>query len=354
MALDIVVSIGPESSSVKVLTELIKAGGTVFRFNYSHQLHEVQAQWLANLRKAEKQAGKKVKTMQDVQGFKIRLGNIKRFDLKEGEQVILDSSITHEEPDILVKGELLPYDGEPIYTGSPIIPRAAQVGSMLYVGDGNLGFKVVEKPSEERLVCTVVGAGELGVHKALTLANEVIEEKALTFQDYENIKLAAGLQYDYLAISFTQTADDITDCRDFIERECGDWRPQIIAKIETKLGLQNLAAIVDVVDGIMVARGDLALHTDFRELYLHERRIIELCKQKKKYCIVATQMLESLKEGGLIPGRAEIIDIATAAALGANATMLSGETTVGAQPVHVVATMRGILEATEKGLQVIN
>lgn len=350
MPTDIIASIGPASCSVEAFVELILAGATVFRFNYSHQPHEVQKEWIKNLRLAEKKTRKVVKTMQDVQGFKIRLGNLNRFKLEVGERVILDSSVPYEIPEVLEEEALVDYNGMPIPVANPIITKNAVIGSILYVGDGNIGFRVIEKPASERLICETIGEGELGIHKAITLHGEIIEENALTLKDYEDIKQGTSLKYDYLAISFTQTAKDIQDCQDFLKSECDKWRPKIIAKIESKLGMQNIEKIVDVADGVMVARGDLALHTDFKKLYLYEKRIIELCKEQKKYSVVATQMLKSLESGGLVPSRAEIIDIGNAVYLGANATMLSGETTVGTQPAYAVSVMRGIINETEKGL----
>jgi len=333
----IIATIGPASRAEATLAELIEAGMDVARLNFSHGAHDEHQEAFNCLRRLSQQSGRAITILQDVQGPKIRTGLIAggNLELKAGQSFRLTTqSVVGDDRQVSVD-----------YAG---LPESVQVGGRILIDDGNLELLVERIVPEAGVVdTTVVLGGTLSQHKGVNLPGAHLDTPGLTEKDIADLAFGAQLGVDAVAISFVRSAQDIAVVRQTLEQaRPGQRLPLIIAKLERPEALENLEAILEVVDGVMAARGDLGVEMSPETVPIAQKRIIELANQKIRLVIVATQMLESMIHQPR-PTRAEASDVANAIFDGADAVMLSGETAVGQYPVQVVKMMDAIIEQAE-------
>ena len=327
----IVATIGPGSAHPETIRRMLAAGMTVARVNFSHGDHTAHTQTVEMLREVARSEGKTLAILGDLQGPKLRLGHVKAggMMLAPGEEIVLT-----------------PHPGQPamIHFPHPDLIAAVQPGSRLVIGDGEVEFTVAEKRDDTlRVIVTV--AGLLESRKGVNAPGTDLPISCLSEKDRVDLELICDLDLDYIALSFVRTAYDVQELRSLMET-----RPRqipIIAKIEKSEAIENLIAIRDVADGLMVARGDLGIEMPPQELPLLQKRIIAACNEVGKPVITATQMLQSMVEHPR-PTRAEASDVANAILDGTDAVMLSGETATGKYPVEAVLMMKQIAEIMER------
>jgi pyruvate kinase len=329
----IVATLGPASSSYDQLRAIIEAGVDVARMNLSHGSYEVHEQIYRDVRKAAEDLGKPVGVFVDLQGPKIRLA---RF--KDG-PVLLEKGATFK----ITTEEV---DGDVNICGTTFkgLPADVKVGDYLLIDDGKVKLRAVDV-TETTVTTEVEIPGEVSNNKGINLPGVAVNVPALSEKDEEDLRWGLKLGVDMIALSFVRNASDIDRVHE-IMREEGRKVP-VIAKIEKPQAVENLEEIIDAFDAIMVARGDLGVELPLEQVPLVQKRAVELARRWAKPVIVATQMLESMISAS-IPTRAETSDVANAVLDGADALMLSGETSVGSFPVETVATMAKIIQSTEE------
>lgn len=330
----ILATLGPATSTPEKIDELIKAGTNGFRFNFSHGSHEERLDQIKWIRDASRANNRSIAVLQDLQGPKIRLGvlNDNRHDVKKGDEIVLDYAAEHN-------GNILPVQYN--------LAEKVKVGEPIYLFDGKIRTTVKAITSETAITLTVENDGFLMSKKGINLPDTDFGGDILTEKDLSDIEFGATQDYDYVALSFVQSDEDITNLRQILVSHGSD--AHIIAKVETKAAIQPemLEAIVKASDGVMVARGDLAVEAGPEVVPIVQRRIIALCRKYGKLCIVATQMLASMVDAPE-PTRAEVSDVATAVEQGADVVMLSDETANGSYPVEAVAAMRKTIMYTQE------
>jgi pyruvate kinase len=328
----IVATLGPATSSYESLRAIIEAGVDVARMNLSHGSYAVHEEVYANVRKAAADAGKPVAVLVDLQGPKIRLG---KFENGPHELAVGDIfKITTD--DILGTKEI-------VGTTFKGLPQDVAPGDFLLIDDGKVKVEVVE--AIDTVVTTkVIVAGPVSNNKGINLPGVAVNVPALSEKDEDDLRWGLRLGADLIALSFVRNADDIVRVHEIMAEE--GVRLPVIAKIEKPQAVDNLEAIIDAFDSIMVARGDLGVELPLEAVPIVQKRAIELSRRMAKPVIVATQMLESMISSP-VPTRAETSDVANAVLDGADAVMLSGETSVGEYPVITVATMARIVASTE-------
>src|SRR5690349_20542941 len=329
----IVCTIGPKTSSPTQLRALVDAGMDVARLNLSHGDHSVHEQVYRDVRAASDGSGRAVGILVDLQGPKIRTGRFADgpVTLSQGQRFTITTR--EVEGDDTIVGTT--------YAG---LPGDVSPGDVLLIDDGKVMLRAVAVDDSDVLTETVVG-GEVSNNKGINLPGVAVSVPALSDKDREDLRFAMRLGVDMIALSFVRSADDIVDVHEIMD-EFGTRIP-VIAKIEKPQAVENLEGIVAAFDGIMVARGDLGVEMPLEDVPLVQKRAIELARREAKPVIVATQVLESMIENPR-PTRAEASDAANAVLDGADALMLSGETSVGAWPIDSVRTMARIIESTEE------
>jgi pyruvate kinase len=328
----IVATLGPATSSYESLRAIIEAGVNVARMNLSHGTYEVHNEVYANVRKAADDLKAPVAVLVDLQGPKIRLG--KFADGPHALEVGDIFTITTE--DVLGTKDLCG-------TTFKGLPNDVAPGDFLLIDDGKVKIKVLDTDGV-RVRTEVVVAGTVSNNKGINLPGVAVNVPALSEKDEEDLRWGLKLGADYIALSFVRNAADVTRVHEIMAEE-GRKIP-VIAKIEKPQAVDNLEEIIDAFDGIMVARGDLAVELPLEAVPIVQKRTIELSRRMAKPVIVATQMLESMTDNP-VPTRAEASDVANAVLDGADAVMLSGETSVGKYPVVTVQTMARIVASTE-------
>jgi pyruvate kinase len=332
----IICTIGPASQNVEILVKLIENGMNVARLNFSHGSHQEHKERVDNIRKATALAQRQVAIMLDTRGPEIRTGtlaNSSTVNLAAGQEFILTN-------------RAVPGDERAVQINYPALPREVKPGDSILLADGLINLQVREC-SDTDILCTVVNGGVLGERKGVNVPGVRINLPFLSPKDREDILFGIANQVDIIAASFVRKAEDILEIRKILEDNNADIF--IIAKIESKEGVDNLEDIIKVADGIMVARGDLGVEIPVEEVPLVQKMIIEKCAQSGKVVIIATQMLESMINNPR-PTRAEVSDVANAIFDKADAIMLSGETAAGKYPVEVVETMARIARRAEQAL----
>ncbi|MFD6092785.1 pyruvate kinase [Oerskovia sp. NPDC060338] len=330
----IVCTIGPATESKEQLRALVDAGMDVARINRSHGSAEEHEAVYHGVREAAAASGRSVAVLVDLQGPKIRLG---RFGGDEKHWLNEGDIFTITTEDVVGTKEL-------VSTTHKGLPGDARVGDPILIDDGKVLVRVtaVEGP---RVVTRVEVAGPVSNNKGLNLPGVAVSVPALSEKDRDDLRWALRLGADIIALSFVRSAADFDDVKSIMDEE-GRSVP-VIAKIEKPQAVENLAEIIDAFDGVMVARGDLAVELPLEQVPLVQKRIVELARRNAKPVIVATQVLESMTNSPR-PTRAEASDCANAVLDGADAVMLSGETSVGDFPILTVQTMARIIEATEE------
>jgi len=329
----IVATLGPASSSYDQLRALIEAGVDVARMNLSHGTYDVHEQIYRDVRKAASDVGKPVGVFIDLQGPKIRLAKFKAGPVLLEKGATFKITTDDIEGDVSICG-----------TTFKGLPADVKVGDYLLIDDGKVKLCAVEV-TETTVTTEVVIPGQVSNNKGINLPGVAVNVPALSGKDEEDLRWGLKLGVDMVALSFVRNASDIERVHE-IMREEGRKIP-VIAKIEKPQAVENLEEIIDAFDAIMVARGDLGVELPLEQVPLVQKRAVELARRWAKPVIVATQMLESMISSS-IPTRAETSDVANAVLDGADALMLSGETSVGSFPVDTVSTMARIIQSTEE------
>ncbi|MGF1474728.1 MAG: pyruvate kinase [Geminicoccaceae bacterium] len=326
----IVATLGPASTSVDKILELAWAGADVFRFNFSHGSHDEQAARYDAVREAERKIGRPIGTLMDLQGPKLRVGSFERerVGLTRGERFRLDLDET-------------PGDNRRVNLPHPEILQAVETGMFLLLDDGKIKLEIQAK-GEDWLETTVAVGGSLSNRKGVNVPNVVLPLSPLTGKDRNDLRFGLDLGFEWVALSFVQRPEDIAEARKLIQG-----RASVIAKIEKPSAVDRLEEIIDLCDGIMVARGDLGVELPPEDVPGIQKRIVRASRAAGKPVIVATQMLESMIKSPP-PTRAEASDCATACYDGADALMLSAESAAGDYPVESVSIMDRIIVKVEQ------
>jgi len=330
----IVATIGPASQDVAVLSKLLQAGANVFRVNFSHGTYEEHAKSLANIAAASQAVGKPVAVLADLCGPKIRVGKVVAggVELREGAEIV-------------IQRETVEGDASRISTTLPEMIDNVHPGECIMIDDGKMRLEVTTVNAPVSFTCRVTRGGKLSSGKGINLPHTNLALSALTEKDRRDVAwIAARPDIDYVALSFVQNPADIHELRALLQQH-GKTLP-IVAKIEKPQALACIEEIVQTVDAVMVARGDLGVEMELPSVPLAQKRIVRLCQRAGKPCIVATQMLESMIDAAT-PTRAEVCDIANAVIDQTDAVMLSGETAIGKYPVEAVTMMHETIAATE-------
>jgi len=330
----IVATLGPATESPEAIAALIRAGVDVFRLNFSHGTHESHAQAIAAIRTAAGRAGRQVAILQDLSGPKIRIGLLeggRALDLHEGDRL-----------DIAV-GD---FEGRPgrVSTTYEALPGSVHPGDHLLLDDGRLEL-LVERSGREQLTTRVITGGLLGEHKGINTPGVSLPAASLTTKDEADLAFGVANGVDAVALSFVQSAADLLHTRRVLAR-LGASGTRLIAKIERPEAVQDIEAILDASDGVMVARGDLGLELPLEQVPTVQKAITRAARLRGLPVIVATQVLESMRAEPR-PTRAEVSDAANAVDDGVDAIMLSGETAVGAHPIRTVETLDAIIREAE-------
>ncbi|CAI6044884.1 pyruvate kinase [Cohnella sp. JJ-181] len=333
----IVCTIGPSSESLENTKKLINAGMNVARLNFSHGDFEEHGNRIKNIRQACEELGKTVAILLDTKGPEIRLGKLKEepIELVAGEHITL----TTEE--ILGDRDRIPVTYKDL-------PGDVHVGSTILIDDGLIGLTVVKVEGTE-IKCQIVNSGPIKSKKGVNVPGVAISMPGITEKDANDIRFGIEQGVDFIAASFVRRASDVLEIRELLEKHDARYI-QIISKIENQQGVDNLDEILEVSDGLMVARGDLGVEIPAEEVPLVQKQMIEKCNRVGKPVITATQMLDSMQRNPR-PTRAEASDVANAIFDGTDAIMLSGETAAGKYPVESVQTMSRIAERAESALR---
>jgi pyruvate kinase len=330
----IVCTLGPATATPERIRGLVEAGMDVARLNFSHGTHDDHRRMYQMVRAAADATGRAVGVLADLQGPKIRLGRFAAgpVEWRTGAHVVLTS-------------DRIDGDAGRVSVTYQALPREVRPGDRLLVDDGRLALEVIAVDGPD-VRCLVVEGGQVSNHKGLSLPNVAISAPALSDKDAEDLRFALGLRVDLVALSFVRSPEDVKPVH-AVMSELGVKLP-VLAKLEKPEAVNRLEQVVEAFDGMMVARGDLGVELPLEQVPLVQKRAVQLCREHAKPVIVATQMLDSMIENSR-PTRAEASDVANAVLDGADAVMLSGETSVGRYPVLTVRTMARIVESTEAG-----
>ena len=330
----IVATLGPACSSREVIKKMIDAGVNVFRINFSHADYEDVKERIDIIRSLDDEFGYNTAILADLQGPKLRVGV-----MKEDVVVSPGDIITFQ------TAEDVPGTKERVYMNYKEFPRDVKPGEFILLDDGKLMFEALETNGTTEVVCKVIQGGPLKSKKGVNLPNTKVSLPALTKKDIKDAIFAIEQKVDWIALSFVRTPKDLEELQDLIAKH-SDCKIPIIAKIEKPEAVENIDKIVAFCDGLMVARGDLGVEIPAHEVPLIQKKLILRAKTARIPVIVATQMMETMITS-LTPTRAEVNDVANSVMDGADAVMLSGETSVGNYPVEVIAKMSQIIEAVE-------
>ncbi|MDB9961698.1 pyruvate kinase [Oceanihabitans sp.] len=330
----IVATLGPASSTKKVLKEMLDEGADVFRINFSHADYDDVKERIKMIRELNDEFGYNAAILGDLQGPKLRVGVMKGdVIVNEGDEIIFATG--------------KPFEGtkKRVYMTYDRFPQDANPGERILLDDGKLIFEVVSTDSKSEVTAKVIQGGPLKSKKGVNLPNTNISQPALTEKDIEDAIFAIGQKVDWIALSFVRQAEDLIELEELIQKH-SDHKIPIIAKIEKPEAVENIDKIVAYCDGLMVARGDLGVEIPAEEVPLIQKQLVLRAKKARIPVIIATQMMETMISS-LTPTRAEVNDVANSVMDGADAVMLSGETSVGKYPVQVIKQMADIVRTVE-------
>ncbi|MFA5100287.1 MAG: pyruvate kinase [Candidatus Omnitrophota bacterium] len=330
----IICTLGPASSQRSVLLKMMRAGMDVVRLNFSHGTLGQCLDWINLVRGLNRKYRRHIKILGDLEGYRVRIGRLKGAKPVE---VKRQQIIWLTQQDILGEAGVIPFD----YQGPLSLIKK---GQYIYIDDGNIALKV-EGCEKKRLKARVMIPGLIKERKGINMPDVRFGFKGLNEKDKADIHFCAKHKVDYIAQSFVRSKEDILVIREY--QETFAHKCQLIAKIENRDGIRNIDSIIDVCDGIMIARGDMGISIPIYEVPMVQKQIIKKCNRAKKFVITATQMLESMTENH-IPTRAEVSDVANAVLDGTDYAMLSGETAVGKDPAGCVEMMNKIIKFTER------
>ena len=330
----IVATLGPATSTKEVLKGMLDEGCNVFRINFSHADYDDVKERIKMIRELNEEYGYTAAILADLQGPKLRVGVMK-------EEVVVNPG----DEIIFATGERFEGTKERVYMTYDRFPQDAKPGERILLDDGKLLFTVISTDGKKEVKAKVIQGGPLKSKKGVNLPNTDISQPALTEKDIEDAIFAISLDVDWIALSFVRHAEDLMQLRDLIAKH-GEHKIPIIAKIEKPEAVENIDKIVAHCDGLMVARGDLGVEVPAEEVPLIQKQLVLRAKKARIPVIIATQMMETMIDS-LTPTRAEVNDVANSVMDGADAVMLSGETSVGQYPVEVIRQMANILKNVE-------
>ena len=333
----IVCTIGPATKEVETLKKLILAGMNVARINFSHGNYEDQKVYIENIKKAREELNMPVALLLDTQGPEIRTGVLEQMPVN----LKADDIFTLVNEDIVGNNEKVSVTYKDLY-------KDIEIGTQILIDDGKIELKVIEIKGKD-VVCKVTNGGMLGNRKSINLPGTHVNLPSLKEKDIQDLKDGCMADFDFIAASFVRSAEDVKSIRKVLD-ENGGKNIQIISKIENQEGIDNLDEIIELSDGIMVARGDLGVEITYYEVPIMQKKFIQKCNDAGKMVITATQMLDSMTENPN-PTRAEISDVANAIFDVTGAIMLSGESAMGKYPVKCVETMNEIATAVEQNIK---
>ncbi|HEX9973038.1 MAG TPA: pyruvate kinase [bacterium] len=329
----IICTLGPATNSKKIVSDLIKAGMNVARLNFSHGSHDDHRKMIQIVREVSADLNKPIPILQDLQGPKLRVGKIKNgaVELKKGQTIVITTD------DIIGDDHL-------ISTTYKHLPNDVQVGDMILLDDGLIQLKAKEIKADH-VTCQIIEGGVLSNHKGMNLPGIHISQPSFTEKDRDDLTFGIEHELDIVALSFVRNPEDVLEVKEIIAKYKKEM--MVIAKLEKPEALKHLDEIINVFDGVMIARGDLGVELPLEKVPTLQKQIIRLAVQKGKPVITATQMLESMRNSSR-PTRAEVSDVANAIFDGTDAVMLSAETATGNYPVATVKTMAKIITEAEQ------
>jgi pyruvate kinase len=330
----IVATMGPATADAKTLEAMYNEGLDICRINFSHGDYDAVLSTVKNIRDLNNKLNRHVGILADLQGPKLRIGVIKNnlVQLENGKEI----SITTKEKE---------GDSEEIYITYPQFPQDVKAGELVLIDDGKIHLKVIETNGKDRVRCSILSGGPLSSKKGVNLPNTKISLPCLTPKDLRDLDFALEHDFDWIGLSFVRSVTDIVELKEIIKNK--GKRARVIAKIEKPEAINEIDNIIDVTDGIMVARGDLGVELPMERVPLIQKMLVQKCIEMSKPVIIATQMMESMITS-YTPTRAEVNDVANAVMDGADAVMLSAETSVGKYPVKVIEMMRRIITEVEE------
>lgn len=330
----IIASIGPSSNEVSVFKKMILSGVDVARINFSHATSEEREKAIDTIIKAREELNKNIAILYDTKGPEFRNGMLENgsINLVKGETIKI------------VKEEVLG-NKERFSVNYPNVLNNLKVGDIILLENGLMKMEVIEV-ANDFVNCMIINGGVLGNRKSLNVPNVRLDIPFISDDDYNDIVYACKNKADFIALSFVSSRDDVLKVKEILKEQNRE-DIKLISKIESMTGIDNIDEIIDESDGIMVARGDLGVEVPLTKLPIYQKMLIRKCREKGKICVVATEMLESMKKN-LRPTRAEVSDVANAVLDGTDAVMLSGETTTGKYPVQTVKYMADICSESEK------
>ena len=330
----IIATLGPSTSSIETIESLIKEGVDVLRINFSHSTHKEAESLIKDIRKINEELNTNTSILADLQGPKLRIGEIKSNTfINDGDNIEIKT------------GNEFVGDSNKIYVDYKNLPSDINVGEKILIDDGKILLKVIETNKKNKIHTEVIQGGELSSKKGFNLPNTEISQPAFTYKDIKDAIFSIKQSVDWIALSFVRHESDIKSLIKLIEKNT-DHRIPVIAKIEKPEGVKNIDDIMKHASGIMVARGDLGVEINAAEIPLIQKKLVDKAKKARIPVIIATQMMESMMES-LNPNRAEVNDVANSVMDGADAVMLSGEPSVGNHPVEVVQTISKIISKVE-------
>lgn len=330
----IVATLGPACSSREILHQMIEAGVNVFRINFSHADYNDVKEKIDLIRSLNDEFGYTTAILADLQGPKLRVGVMKDdIFVNPGDQITFTTA------------EDIPGTAEKVYMNYKAFPADVQPGERILLDDGKLIFEAIETNGTTEVLAKVIQGGPLKSKKGVNLPNTKVSLPALTEKDIKDAIFAIQNQVDWIALSFVRTPKDLEELQDLIAKH-SEYKIPIVAKIEKPEAVENIDKIVAFCDGLMVARGDLGVEVPAHEVPLIQKKLVNRAKTARIPVIIATQMMETMITS-LTPTRAEVNDVANSVMDGADAVMLSGETSVGNYPVQVIEKMTQIIESVE-------
>ena len=332
----IIATLGPASSDKEVILQLIQAGVDIFRINFSHADYDLVKRNVQMIRELNQEFGFSVGILGDLQGPKLRVGVV-----KEGSYLNPGDILTFT-------NEKIEGDSKRVYMTYQKFPQDVKAGERILIDDGKLVLEVLETNNIDTVKAKTIQGGPLSSKKGVNLPNTNVSLPALTEKDVEDANFMLDLELDWIALSFVRHAQDIIDLKEIIKNHpTNKQKTPIIAKIEKPEGVKNIEQILLECDGLMVARGDLGVEVPMEEVPAIQKNLVEIARKYSKPVIIATQMMETMINS-LTPTRAEVNDVANSVLDGADAVMLSGETSVGRYPVDVVKNMSKIIKNIEQ------
>ena len=330
----IVATLGPASSDRDTIKQMMVAGVNVFRINFSHADFDTAKERIQLIRDLNKELGYNVGILADLQGPKLRVGKMKDGVVVEtGDRIVFTTKKIEEGT------------GDHVYMNYQSFPKDVKSGERILLDDGKLIFEVESTDGQSEVIASVVQGGPLKSNKGVNLPNTEVSLPALTEKDVKDAVFAIEQRVDWIALSFVRNKKDLIDLKKLIKKH-GSYEIPVISKIEKPQALDNINEIINHSNGLMVARGDLGVEVPAEQVPLIQKNLVLKAKAARVPVIIATQMMESMING-LTPSRAEVNDVANSVMDGADAVMLSGETSVGKYPVEVIKTMRKIVISVE-------